>query len=143
MAKLFPTLRYRDPYAAIEWLCSAFGFERHFVAEEGGQVVHAQLRLDHDMVMLGPDHPDDKYGMHSPLALNGTNQCVYIAIDSMVDELCDRARKAGAIIITEPYDTDYGSREFSCKNPEGHVWSVGSYGGEPLGSEPKPGGQSA
>ena len=72
--KMFPNLRYRDPAAAIDWLCKALGFTTHFVAEDGGQVVHAQLRRGDDLLFIGPDHPDDKYGMHSPLALNGTNQ---------------------------------------------------------------------
>jgi uncharacterized glyoxalase superfamily protein PhnB len=130
--KIFPTLRYRDPKSAISWLEQAFQFQQHFVADEGGQVVHAQLRIGDDLVMLGPDHADDKYDMHSPLELNGTNQCVYIALDGDVDEACERARAAGATIVTDPYDTPYGSREFSCKDPEGHVWSFGSYAGEPL-----------
>lgn len=132
MATVLPTLRYRDPAAAIDWLGKALGFIRHFVAQEGGEVVHAQLRLGRAMIMLGPDHADDRYGMHSPLVLNGTNQCVYIALPTDIDAACEQARAAGATIITEPYDTAYGSREFSLRDPEGHVWSVGSYAGEPI-----------
>ena len=132
MSKLFPTLRYRDPRRAVSWLADAFGFSSHFVAEENGHVVHAQLRLGNDMLMLGPDHADDKYGMHSPLELNGTNQCVYIAIEGDIDAACRRAQEAGAEIVTAPYDTNYGSREFSCRDFEGHIWSIGSYAGEPL-----------
>lgn len=130
--KSFSTLRYRDPKSAIAWLEKAFGFRQHFVAEEQGQVVHAQIRVGDDLIMLGPDYPDDKYGMHSPLALNGTNQCVYVSLDGDIDQACARAGAAGAAIITPPYDTTYGSREFSCKDPEGHVWSFGTYGGEPI-----------
>lgn len=132
MTKLFSTLRYRDPAAAIDWLHDAFGFSSHFVAEENGQVVHAQLRIGDDLLMLGPDHPGDRYGMHSPLALNGTNQCVYIALEGNIDAACRRAQTAGAEIVTEPYDTPYGSREFSCRDLEGHIWSVGSYAGEAI-----------
>ncbi len=71
--------------------------------------------------------------MHSPLALNGTNQCVCIATDADIDAACETARAVGAVIVAEPHDTPYGAREFSCKDPEGHVWCVGSYAGEPLG----------
>lgn len=131
---LFSTLRYRDPAAAIDWLERALGMARHFVAEEGGAVVHAQMRLGDTLLFLGPDHPDDRYGMHSPLALNGTSQCVCLAVDDGVDTLCERARAAGATIVTEPYDTAYGSREFSCRDGEGHIWSVGTYRGEPVGA---------
>ena len=132
MTRLIPTLRYNDPQAAIIWLEKAFRFCPHFVAEEGGEVVHAQLRLGDDLVMLGPDHADDKYGMHSPTKLNGTNQCVYVALDGDIDAACEIARNAGAEIVTLPYDTPYGSREFSCKDLEGHVWSFGTYAGEPI-----------
>lgn len=110
----------------------AFGFERHFVAEHGGEVVHAHLRFGRDLIMLGPDRADDRYGLHSPLALNGTNQCVSIAIEGSVDDAFERARQAGAVIVTEPYDTAYGAREFSCNDTEGHVWCLGSYSGEPI-----------
>ena len=117
---------------AIDWLSKTLGFVRHFVAEERGHIVHAQMRLGDALLMLGPDHPDDRYGMHSPLALNGTNQCVYVALDGNVDDAYDKAKTAGADIVTAPYDTPYGSREFTCRDPEGHVWSVGSYAGEPI-----------
>jgi uncharacterized glyoxalase superfamily protein PhnB len=129
--KFFPTLRYRDPKAALEWLCDAFGFERNFVAEHHGKVAHAQLRRGDALLFLGPDDPNDKYGMHSPLALNGTNQCVCAGIGENIDAHCERARAAGAVIITEPYDTPYGAREYSCRDPEGHIWCFGNYWGEP------------
>lgn len=130
-ARFFPTLRYRDPAAAIGWLCDAFGFERHFVADDDGAVVHAQLRMGEGLLFLGPDDVADKYGMHSPLALNGTNQCVCVGLDGDIDAHCAAAREAGAAIVTEPYDTPYGAREYSCRDPEGHVWCFGTYFGEP------------
>lgn len=129
---LIPTLRYRDPAGAIAWLCDVLGFQSSFVAEDGGHVVHAQLRRGNSLIFLGPDYPDDKYGMHSPLALNGTNQCVYVSISDGVDRHCSLARSLGAQIVTEPYDTPYGSREYTCRDPEGHVWCFGTYRGEAL-----------
>jgi uncharacterized glyoxalase superfamily protein PhnB len=129
---LIPTLRYRDPAAALAWLCDALGFALHYVHQEAGMVVHAQLRRGSSLIFIGPDHADDRYGMHSPLALNGTNQCVCAAISENVDAHCERARAHGAVIITEPYDTPYGAREYSCRDPEGHIWCFGTYRGEPL-----------
>jgi uncharacterized glyoxalase superfamily protein PhnB len=129
---LMPTLRYRNVAAAVGWLCDALGFGRHFVHESDGLILHAQLRRGDSLIFLGPDHADDKYGMHSPLALNGTNQCVCVAINEDVDAHCKRARAAGAEIVTEPYDTPYGAREYSCRDPEGHIWCFGTYRGEPL-----------
>lgn len=130
MQTLFPTLRYSDPKSAIDWLVRALGFTVHFIADESGQIVHAQLALGGNLLFIGPDHSDDKYGMHSPLALNGTNQCVCIAVDDGIAARCERARAAGAEIVTEPYHTPYGSHEFSLRDPEGHVWTVGTYRGE-------------
>lgn len=72
MAKLFPTLRYQDPRMAIGWLADALGFKAHFVAQEAAHIVHAQLRLGDQLIMLEPDHAGDRYGMHSLLVLNGT-----------------------------------------------------------------------
>jgi uncharacterized glyoxalase superfamily protein PhnB len=129
---LISILRYRDPRAAIDWLCAALGFEQNFVAEEAGEIVHAQLRRGDALLFLGPDRRDDPYGMHSPQAFDGTSSCVYIAIGADVDAHCERARAKGATIITEPSSTPYGSREYSCRDPEGHVWCIGTYRGEPF-----------
>lgn len=134
-----PNLSYRNPSAAIDFLAEAFGIEATFVATgESGEVVHAQLSAGSTMIYLGPDVADDSYGMHSPLALNGTNQCLCLVIDGDVDEHAKHARQAGAEIIGSPHDTDYGGREYSCRDLEGHVWSIGTYAGEPPG-EPDPG----
>jgi uncharacterized glyoxalase superfamily protein PhnB len=130
--KIFPTLRYQDSSKAVEWLADVFGFDRHFVAEHEGTIVHAQLRVGDDLIFLGPDHEDDPYGMHSPLSLNGTNQCVCLALDEDIDAHCVRTRAKGAEIVVEPHDTPYGAREYSVRDPEGHIWCFGTYRGEPL-----------
>jgi uncharacterized glyoxalase superfamily protein PhnB len=130
-SQFFPALRYTDPAAAVRWLCKAFGFTEHFIArDDAGGVVHAQLRLGDGLLFLGPDRSDDPYRMHSPRVLNGLNQCVCVALQE-VDAHCVAARAAGAAILTELYDTPYGAREYSCRDPEGHVWCFGNYWGEP------------
>jgi uncharacterized glyoxalase superfamily protein PhnB len=61
-ATTIPTLRYRDAAAAIEWLCRAFGFERHLVVPgDAGTIAHAQLRFGNGMIMLGSAR-DDAFG---------------------------------------------------------------------------------
>jgi len=70
--------------------------------------------------------------MDSALALNGTSQCPCLVID--VDEHAAHAahaEQAGAELINPPHDTDHGGREHSCRDPEGHVWSIGTNAGEP------------
>lgn len=127
---IFPNLRVKDPGAEIAWLVDVLGFSTHYVAEHGGAIVHAELRMGDQLLFLQPDKADDAYGMRSPGALNGTNQCVCIAVED-VDAVAARVRGAGGEMITEPHDTPYGAREFSCRCPDGHVWSVGNYWGQP------------
>jgi uncharacterized glyoxalase superfamily protein PhnB len=117
---IYACFRYRDCPAAIEFLCDAFGFERVVVHEEDGVVQHAELRLADSIVMLGshrdgPDQPD-RIGQG----------WTYIGIPD-ADALCERARTAGAEITREPFDTDYGSRDFGARDPEGNVWNFGTY----------------
>jgi len=126
---IFPNLRVRDPASEIDWLVRVLGFAKHYVAEHDGQIVHAELRLGDQLLFLQPDKADDPYGMHSPLALNGTNQCVCIAVED-VEAVAARVRAAKGEMITEPHDTPYGAREFSCRSPDGHVWSIGNYWGQ-------------
>ncbi len=111
--KLYPALRFRDADAAKRWLVDAFGFEEHeIVRDAAGGIVHAELRLGDDMVMLGP----------GDRAKTG----VYIAVDD-VDSAYERVRAAGADIVRELEDTDYGSREFTVRDADGYEWSVGTY----------------
>jgi uncharacterized glyoxalase superfamily protein PhnB len=112
----------------IDWLCEAFGFERHLVVEDGqGGIAHAQLTFGNSMIMLGSVR-EDEFGklQLSPAALGGTTQSPYIVV-SEADEVYDRAKAAGAEIVIEIKDEDYGGRGFSCRDPEGHLWNIGTY----------------
>lgn len=135
--KIIPNLRYEDPKSAIEWLCRAFGFEVHFIADEPGRgIVHAQLRLGSDLIMLGPVVENDKSGMKSPLSLPGQSQSICIALED-VDAHFERARQAEAVIVTPPYDSRFGARLYTCLDLEGHIWTFGNYWGEPMPDEVK------
>ncbi len=127
---IFPNLRVADPSSEVDWLVRVLGFEVHFIADYEAQIVHAELRMGDHLLFLQPDKADDPYGMHSPKALNGTNQCVCIAVED-VEAVAVRVREAGGEMITQPHDTPYGAREFSCRSPDGHVWSIGNYWGQP------------
>jgi uncharacterized glyoxalase superfamily protein PhnB len=126
---LFPNLRVADPKSEIDWLVRVLGFEAHFIAEHDGQILHAELLMGDQLLFLQPDKADDPYGMHSPQKLNGTNQCVCIAVED-VEAVAARVRAADGKMITQPHDTPYGAREFSCRSPDGHVWSIGNYWGQ-------------
>lgn len=115
---LIPTLRYRDAPRAIDWLCDAFGFERHLVVEgDGGRIDHAQLVSGPGMLMLGSAR-DDEYGTPT--------SGFYVVVED-VDGHAARARDAGAEILQEPEDQDYGGRLYTCRDLAGYVWSFGSY----------------
>jgi len=122
---LYPTLRYTDAPAAIDWLERAFGFERLAVhAGPDNTVAHAELRYGSGVIMLGSSRPDS-FG-RSPRELGGVTGGIYVAVQDP-DAHYRRAREAGAEIIRELNDTDYGSREYSAKDPEGYIWSFGTY----------------
>jgi uncharacterized glyoxalase superfamily protein PhnB len=121
MTTFYPTFRYRDPHAAIDWLEKAFGFEREAVYEDGGTVVHAQLKLGDGMIMLGQAR-DDEYG-----ARVGTGWCYVGDKGFDIDAMHERAKSAGAEIMMEPTDQEYGSRDFQAYDLEGNLWSFGTY----------------
>ena len=130
-ATVIPCLRYRDAPKAIEWLCSVFGFEKHLVVpNEDGSIAHAQLSLGNGMVMLGSvSKVDNEFGRLTtqPDAIGGLEtQSPYLVVTD-ADAVYQRAKAAGAKMEIEIKNEDYGGRGFSCRDLEGHLWSVGSY----------------
>jgi uncharacterized glyoxalase superfamily protein PhnB len=125
MQTIFPILRYNDARVAIKSLCATFGFIELFsVPESGSSVRHAQLRLGTNVIMLGSVRPDD--GMASPEALGVATQALYVYVED-VDAHYQRARAAGAQIVSMPEDTDFGSREYHVRDVEGHLWAFGTF----------------
>lgn len=126
---IIPTLRYNDAVSAIDWLCKAFGFEKHLVVPgEDGSIAHAQLTLGNGMIMLGSAR-DDAYGqLQQPLRSRDTpvSQSIYIIV-SDVNAHHRQAVACGAVIVTPPEDQDYGGRLYSCRDQEGNLWNFGSY----------------
>ena len=126
---IIPAMRYRDAPAAIEWLCQVFGFETQLVVpNEDGTIAHAQLTLGSGMVMLG-SAVDTEFGrlIKQPSELDGAEtQCPYVIVPD-ADVVYERAKGHGGRVVIEIKDEDYGGRGFSCLDPEGHLWSVGTY----------------
>lgn len=122
-------MRYKDAPKAIEWLCKAFGFEKHLVVPgENGTIAHSQLSFGNAMIMLGSEN-DNEYGklLRTPKDLNQFNtQTPYIVVEE-VDEHYQKAIAAGAEIVLDIKDEDYGGRGYSCRDPEGYIWNFGSY----------------
>ena len=128
-ATTIPCLRYRDAPAAIDWLCKALGFEKQLVVPDSdGGIAHAQLSYGNGMIMLG-SVVDGEYGrlMKQPGEIGNANtQSCYLVVND-ADAVYRRAREAGAEIVLDIKDEDYGGRGFTCRDPEGHIWSLGTY----------------
>jgi uncharacterized glyoxalase superfamily protein PhnB len=126
--QVWPTLRARDARGLIRFLVDAFGFEETVVYGEGDRVDHAQLSWPAGGgIMLGSAREEDAW----PL-LPGTFGAYVVTDDP--DGLFARAIAAGAKVLRELHVTDYGSRDFAAEDPEGNLWSFGTYRGEPRAS---------
>lgn len=120
--------RCSDARAVMDWLVGALGFVETAAHSVDGRIVHAELLWpEGGGVMLGDQRPaeDDPHAMPT-----GTGLAYVVTADS--DAVYARARAAGAEIVMELHHTDYGDHTFSARDPEGNVWSVGRYRGEPL-----------
>lgn len=126
---IIPCLRYRDPHAAIAWLCKAFGFTRNAVYEnDRDEVEHAQLTYGNGMIMLGGVRHDD-FGRNiaQPDETGGREtQCACVIVADCKAHY-DQALAAGAVVVNEYSEKDYGGAGYSCRDPEGHLWYFGSY----------------
>ncbi|MEM6519349.1 MAG: VOC family protein [Cyanobacteria bacterium P01_D01_bin.71] len=129
VATIIPTLRYRDAAAAVDWLCQAFGFEKHLVvSNDDGTIAHAELVFGNGMIMLGTAREDEFGRLQQPPSQVDlvVTQSPYILVED-VDRHYERAIAAGAQIVMDIRDQDYGGRDYSCRDPEGHVWNFGTY----------------
>jgi uncharacterized glyoxalase superfamily protein PhnB len=119
----FPGLFYEDVDGVMEWLERSFGFERREDhRDDDGNVVHAEMALGTAVIMLSTAG----VGREPFRDIEPGGTLVYIATDE-VESLYQRAREAGAEIALELTDTDYGSRDFTARDPEGTLWAFGTY----------------
>lgn len=120
---IFAGFRYKNAPEAIEWLENVFGFERQSVVPgEDGKIAHAELKLGNGLIMLGsapamadPDNPWDS-----------VKQGIYVRVDD-IDAHYQHTRDAGADIVIPLRETEYGSREYAARDPDGNLWSFGTY----------------
>lgn len=126
---VWPILTYRDAHAAIAFLRDAFGFvERaEYAREDDPSIIeHAEMAWPlGGGIMFGTAGKDDgPFGSRRP-----GNDCVYVVCED-ADALFERATAAGAEVVKGLEDEDYGSRGFTMRDPEGNLWSFGTYAGE-------------
>ena len=112
--------------AALKWLEKAFGFETfmRITSRDGGyrpEEFHAEMRLGDGVVMIGGEW---NASYKSPKSADGiATQTVHVHLEQSVDAHCERARAAGATILSGPADQFYGDRTYRAVDLEGHIWS--------------------
>jgi uncharacterized glyoxalase superfamily protein PhnB len=127
MQSVYPWLRYNDAKAAMAWLTAALGFQEHEVCPgDNDSIAHAELKIGSNLIMLASMKQGE--ARRTPEAGEATSG-IYIALETAADvDACHaRAKAAGADIVREICDTEYGSHEFSVRDLEGHRWSFGTY----------------
>ncbi len=126
--RIIPALHYAQALEAIDWLCRAFGFEQKMVVPgEGGRVLHAELVLGHDMIMLGDANTEYSHLVAAPIKGQPVSQGLYVVVDD-ADAHHERAKQAGAEIILPPTShEEYDGRDYTCRDIGGYVWTFGTY----------------
>jgi uncharacterized glyoxalase superfamily protein PhnB len=119
----YPGLQYRDADAGMRWLEEVLGCERREdYRDQDGNVVHAEMVFRGAIVMLS----SAGVGREPFRSLPAGGRLVYCAIDE-VDALYEQVRRNGGEVAVELTDTDYGSRDFTVRDPEGNLWAFGTY----------------
>jgi uncharacterized glyoxalase superfamily protein PhnB len=119
---VFPSLRYRDAPGMIEWLVRVLGFKVHTVIDgPDDTIAHAELTIGNGMIMLGSDVHREGVPSQPP-----GSAWIYVVLDD-VDAHYAHANREGAAIAMEITTTDYGSRDYAVRDPEGNLWNFGTY----------------
>jgi uncharacterized glyoxalase superfamily protein PhnB len=123
---IFPAVRYRDANTAVDFLKRAFGAEEKAIHRgEDGTIHHAELRLGVGIVMIGQYSENGFLGGEPPRPRSSTVSLYVVVKDP--DRHHETARAAGASVVRDLEDMDYGSREYSVRDLEGNLWSFGTY----------------
>jgi uncharacterized glyoxalase superfamily protein PhnB len=127
---IYASMQYRDCPAAIDWLTGVLGFTRHLVVPgAGGRIDHAELRFRNGLVMLSSATKDGLDWLGMPVGPSNISLVAHGA--TAVDALYAQVQRAGARVVRELGDSDYGqygsSHGFTCLDPEGNRWTVATY----------------
>lgn len=124
---VWPCINFEDAPAAARFLIEAFGFEEMLIVlgDSPDMIMHGELRWPPGGgVMFGSAGKDDGEFGSMP-----TGAATLYCITDEPDALFARATAAGAEVVRGLRDEDYGSRGFTVRDPEGNLWSFGTYRG--------------
>lgn len=125
MPWIIPYLTVRDPAVSLSFYEKAFGFESRpesCMKDKDGKIMHAEIRFRDGVLMFGPECASGEQGKAPANSGVASPVTLYLYCDD-VDALAERARSAGAQIITEPTTMFWGDRMCALTDPDGHRWS--------------------
>ena len=129
MPHIIPAIKYEQCRPAINWLCEVFGFEVHRLVEgPEDSIAHAQLAMGDVMVMVGSVDETDfgRLNIVPKAAGERSTLSLYLCVDDVAVHHA-RASEAGADIVIALKREEYGGSSYSCRDIEGHLWTVGDY----------------
>jgi uncharacterized glyoxalase superfamily protein PhnB len=112
---VLPHVLYQDLDEAIAWLSRAFGFSEHY--RYGEPASGAQMRLGNAWIMVRRA----REGQESPARLGYGTQSLTVFVEDVGGHF-QRAKAAGAKILEEPHETEYGEYQFAAEDLDGHHW---------------------
>lgn len=112
---VLPHVVYHDLSSATDWLKKAFGFAEYY--RYGDEPMGAMMRLGDAYVMVRSSRENSD----SPARLGKSTQSLTIFVDD-VDAHYRATKSAGAKIVEELHETEYGELQYGVEDLEGHHW---------------------
>jgi PhnB protein len=123
--RVSPYLCVAGAAAAIDFYTQVLGAkERMRIGGPGGRIGHAELQLGDSVIMLSDEYPD--MDVTGPKTVGGTPVTISVYVDA-VDQVFERALKAGAKALRPVENQFYGDRSGQFEDPFGHRWSVATH----------------
>jgi PhnB protein len=120
-----PALYIDGAGAAIDFYGKVFGArERLRIPAPDGKIGHAELEIGDSVIMLSDEYPE--MGVRGPKAIGGTPVSLSVYVED-VDDVFDRAVKAGANALRPVQNQFYGDRSGQFEDPFGHRWNVATH----------------
>jgi PhnB protein len=120
-----PYLIVKGAADAIDFYKRAFGATEQFrMADPGGGVAHAEIRIGNSVIMLSDEHPS--MGHRGPRSLGGSPVGIMLYVED-VDSVFKRAIDAGGKSQRAVADQFYGDRSGTLEDPFGHVWTISTH----------------
>jgi PhnB protein len=124
--RVTPHLTIDGAAGALDFYKSVLGAsERYRMPMPDGTVSHAEIEIGDSVIMIGEANlpiPTDP----SPKQLGGTPVALFVYVED-VDDVFQRAVRAGAQAVSEPSDHFYGDRVATVDDPYGHRWNIGTH----------------